>query len=152
MSRRPEAPVGLSRHADRDLRRAWVAVGLLPVGFVLAMVVGEGLRGPRTATFPHQHEPAQVRQVRPGKVVERGPLISAMGYQSGGEEPIPVGPTLVAGVPALLILVVPGMAAVYIGRRAAHGGRAAAMVLAWIGGVAAVAVVTQNLLALLLGG
>lgn len=121
MSRRPEAPVGLSRHADRDLRRAWVAVGLLPVGFVLAMVVGEG-------------------------------LISAMGYQSGGEEPIPVGPTLVAGVPALLILVVPGMAAVYFGRRAAHGGRAAAMVPAWIGGVAAVAVVTQNLLALLLGG
>jgi hypothetical protein len=32
------------------------------------------LRGPRTATFLHQHEPAQVRHVRPGKVVERGPL------------------------------------------------------------------------------
>src|SRR5829696_3343618 len=32
------------------------------------------VRGPRTATFLHQHEPAQVRHVRPGKVVERGPL------------------------------------------------------------------------------
>ena len=28
---------------------------------------------PRAATFPHQHEPAQVRHVRPGKVVERDP-------------------------------------------------------------------------------
>jgi len=32
------------------------------------------LRGPRAATFPHQHEPAQVGYVHPGKVVERGPL------------------------------------------------------------------------------
>src|SRR4249919_954504 len=32
------------------------------------------VRGPRAATFPHQHEPAQVHHVRPGKVVERGPL------------------------------------------------------------------------------
>jgi hypothetical protein len=37
------------------------------------------LRGPRTATFPHQHEPAQVRHVRPGKVVERGPLSASAG-------------------------------------------------------------------------
>jgi hypothetical protein len=34
------------------------------------------LRGPRAATFPHQHDPAQVCHVRPGKVVERGPLTS----------------------------------------------------------------------------
>jgi hypothetical protein len=34
------------------------------------------LRGPRTATFPHEPEPAQVRHGRPGKVVERGPLKS----------------------------------------------------------------------------
>jgi hypothetical protein len=32
------------------------------------------VRGPRTATFPYQHESAQVRQLRPGKVVARGPL------------------------------------------------------------------------------
>ena len=32
------------------------------------------LRGPRSATFPHQHEPTQVRHGRPGKVVERGSL------------------------------------------------------------------------------
>lgn len=121
MSKQPEAPVGLSRHADQDLRRAWVAVGLLRVGFVLAMVVGEG-------------------------------LISVLGYQSGGEEPVPVGSGLVAGIPALVILVTPGMAAVSFGRRAAHGGRAAAMVPGRIGGVAAVAVVAQNLLTFLLGG
>jgi hypothetical protein len=29
--------------ADRDLRRSWVAVALVPVAFVLAMLVGEGL-------------------------------------------------------------------------------------------------------------
>jgi hypothetical protein len=31
-------------------------------------------RGSRTTTFPHPHEPAQVRHVRPGKVVEPGSL------------------------------------------------------------------------------
>jgi hypothetical protein len=112
--------IGPSKHADRDLRRAWVAVALLPVALVLAMVVGEG-------------------------------LISALGYQSGSQEPVPVGPVLLAGVPALLILVAPGVAAVHYGRRAHRAGRREAIVPAWIGGVAAVVVVAQNVLAFLVG-
>src|SRR5512132_2684203 len=83
----PASSVGPSRHAARDLRRAWVAVALLPVALVLAMLVGEG-------------------------------LISALGYQSGSQQPVPIGPVLLASVPALLILVAPGVAAVYYGRRA----------------------------------
>jgi hypothetical protein len=111
---------GSSEHAARDLRKAWVAVALLPVALVLAMFVGEG-------------------------------LISALGYQSGGEEPVPVGPALLAGVPALLILIAPGIAAVHYGRRAYRTGRRDASVPAWIGGVVAVVAVAQNLLAFVLG-
>jgi hypothetical protein len=50
----------------------WLSVWGL-VGAAL-FLVAPLLRGPRTATLPHQHEPAQVRHVRPGKIVERGPL------------------------------------------------------------------------------
>jgi uncharacterized membrane protein len=116
----PATSVGPSRHAARDLRRAWVAVALLPVALVLAMVVGEG-------------------------------LISLLGYQSGSQQPVPVGPALVAGVPALLILIAPGVAAVHYGRRAYRAGRREAAVPAWIGGVTAVVVVVQNFLALPIG-
>jgi hypothetical protein len=116
----PRAHLGPSKRADRELRRAWVAVASLPVAMVLAMVVGEG-------------------------------LISALGYQSGGEQSVPVGPALLAGVPALLILITPGVAAVYYGCRASRAGRSEAKVPAWIGGGAAVVVVAQNLLAFLVG-
>ena len=104
MRTEPRAHLGPSKRADRELRKAWVAVASLP----LAMVVGEG-------------------------------LISALGYQSA-EQPVPVGPALLAGIPALLILITPGVAAVYYGRRASRAGRRDAKVPAWIGGVAAVVV------------
>ena len=60
-------------------------------------------------------------------------LISALGYQSGAEQPVPLGPALLAGVPALLILITPGVAAVYYGCRASRAGRSEAKVPAWIG-------------------
>lgn len=78
-------------------------------------------------------------------------LISALGYQSGAEQPVPVGPALLAGIPALLILITPGVAAVYYGRRAYRAGRSDTKVPAWIGGGAAVVVVAQILLAFLVG-
>jgi hypothetical protein len=120
MRTEPASSVGSSKHANRDLHKAWIAVGLLPVAFVLAMVVGEG-------------------------------LISALGYQSGSQQPVPAGPALLASVPALLILIAPGLAAVHYGRRAYRAGRPDANLPAWIGGVATVVVVTQNFLAFLLG-
>jgi hypothetical protein len=77
--------VGPSKPAEHDLRKAWIAVALLPVAFVVAMFVGEG-------------------------------LISALGYDSG--ESVPVGPALLASIPALLVLIAPGVAAVFYGNRA----------------------------------
>jgi hypothetical protein len=50
---------------------------------IQAQKLADAFRGPRTATFPHQHEPPQVRHVRPGKVVERGPLIGKWVKVSG---------------------------------------------------------------------
>jgi hypothetical protein len=116
----PGSRVGPPTHADRDRRRAWVAVAVLPVAFVLAMLVGEG-------------------------------LLSALGYESGSETPVPIGPALLAGLPALLILIAPGIAAVYFGRRAYRAGRRDAEVPAWIGGVVVVVMVAQNLLGLVVG-
>ena len=95
-------------------------VALLPVAFVLAMVVGEG-------------------------------LLSALGYESGTEVPVPLGPAALAGVPAVLILVAPGVAAFHYGRRAYRNGRQDANVPAWIGGVIAVVALALNLLGLLVG-
>jgi hypothetical protein len=111
--------VGPSKPAEHDLRKAWIAVALLPVAFVVAMFVGEG-------------------------------LISALGYDSG--ESVPVGPALLASIPALLVLIAPGVAAVFYGNRAHRAaGRAAAIVAAWIGGTAAALGVAVNALAFLVG-
>jgi hypothetical protein len=93
----PASSVGPSRHADRDLRRAWVAVTSLPVTLVLAMVVGEG-------------------------------IISALGYQSGGQRPAPIGASAAGQCPALLILITPGVVAVHYGHRAYRAGRREAAV------------------------
>jgi hypothetical protein len=78
-------------------------------------------------------------------------LISMMGYQSGGDEAAPIGPALLAGIPALLILVTPGVAAVFYGHHGYRAGRAAARLPAWIGGAVTTAVVVVNLLALIVG-
>lgn len=112
--------VGPSTPATRDLCRAWVAVALLPVAFVVAMIVGEG-------------------------------LITILGFESGAEDPPPVGPALLAGIPALLILIAPGIAAVFYGRCACRADRRNANVPAWIGGLAVVLVVALNVPAFLVG-
>ena len=78
-------------------------------------------------------------------------LISTLGYSSRGTTPIPVGPVLLAAVPALLILINPGIAAVYYARRAYRAGRRDANVPAWIGGMAVVVMVVLNILGFLVG-
>jgi hypothetical protein len=112
--------VGPSEPATRGLCRAWVALALLPVAFVVAMIVGEG-------------------------------LITMLGYESGAEDPLPVGPALLASILALLILIAPGIAAVFYGRCACRVGRRDANVPAWIGGLAVVLVVALNVPAFLVG-
>lgn len=113
-------PVGPSKPATRDLCRAWVALALLPVAFVVAMVVGEG-------------------------------LITMLGHESGAEDPVPVGPALLASIPALLILIAPGIAAVFYSRRAYRAEGRDANVPAWIGGLAVVLVVALNIPAFIVG-
>jgi hypothetical protein len=56
-----------------DLLKARAAGGSSEIQLPVESMTVE-LRGPRAATFPPQNESAQVRHVRPGKVVERGPL------------------------------------------------------------------------------
>ena len=91
-----------SKPAERDLRKAWIAVALLPVAFVVAIFAGEG-------------------------------LLRLLDYESG--ESVPVGPALLARIPALLMLIAPGVAAVFYGNRAHRAaGRPATMVAAWIDG------------------
>jgi hypothetical protein len=73
-----------------------------------------------------------------------------LGYQSG--ESIPVGPALLATIPALLVLIAPGVAAVFYGNRAYRAaGRTAAIMAAWIGGAAAALGVAVNVVAFLVG-
>jgi hypothetical protein len=55
------------------------------------------LRGPRAATFAHQHELAQVRHVRPGKVVARGPLTVGLTDTVGAEAKASVWTVLTLG-------------------------------------------------------
>lgn len=51
-------------------------------------------------------------------------LISALGYASGGEAPVPWWAAVIATTPALIVFVLPAVAAVYFGRRATRLGDA----------------------------
>ena len=73
-------------------------------------------------------------------------LISLLGYDPGVTA-VPVWAVLAAGGPALLILIAPGVVAVFFGLRAYRAGRRAARWPAWIGGVVAVLALVVNLLA-----
>jgi hypothetical protein len=105
--------------ADRDLRRSWTGVALVPVAFVLAVLVGEG-------------------------------LLSALEYDPGTRV-VPVGAVLLAGVPAVLILVAPGLAAAFYGRRAYRAGCVRGAVPAWIGATTVVLALAVNVAALIVG-
>ena len=108
----------MSRGPGHCLRTSWVAVALIPVAFILAMLVGEG-------------------------------LLSLQGYDAAALA-IPVGVVLAAAVPALLILVAPGLAALIYGRRAYRAGRPGGAVSASIGGVAAAVALMLNVLPLII--
>jgi len=49
-------------------------------------------------------------------------LISALGYPAGGEDQAPWSAALIAVTPALLVFVLPAVAATHFGRRAMHLG------------------------------
>jgi hypothetical protein len=77
-------------------------------------------------------------------------LVAALGY-GRGDEAVPVHVALLAGVPALLILIAPGAAAVLFGYRANRAGRAEARLPAWIGGTAAAVGLAVNMLGWIAG-
>ena len=110
-ARRPVPP-----EAARDRRRAWTALLLYPVAFVLAFVVGEG-------------------------------LATRLGYDAG--EAVAWYVPVLAGVPAVLLFVVPGLLALRYGRRAMRGGDPGGLAPVVVGAVVAVAFVGANLLGFL---
>lgn len=86
----------------RLLRVAWISVALIPVAFVAAMLIGEG-------------------------------LISLQGYESGADQFPPLGVTLLAAIPAGLVMSTPAVAAVVFGFRARRHGASTGIIPAVIG-------------------
>lgn len=103
------------------MRAAWISVAVIPVAFVAAMVLGEG-------------------------------LLSLQGYDPGSEEPAPSQAVLLAGIPALLVMVAPTIPAILFGVRANRQGVAGGRIPAVIGAVVAAGAVLTNTLPLLLAG
>jgi hypothetical protein len=62
MSTRAQHPVG----AHPATRRAWIAVGFIPVAFVVAMVVGEGIASALGYDSPDEDPPARVMALAGG--------------------------------------------------------------------------------------
>jgi hypothetical protein len=93
---------GSTRDSRRSLKFAWISVALIPVAFVAAMFIGEG-------------------------------LLSLQGFESGAEEFPPLGVTLLAAIPALLVMVAPAVAAVVFGFRARQRGAGTGIIPAVIG-------------------
>ena len=76
-------------------------------------------------------------------------LAALMGYPPGGSESPPWFVPLLAGVPALVVFVLPGLLSLKYGRHAAHAGADSAMVPAVLGILVGFGFVALNLLAFL---
>ncbi|HSP76360.1 MAG TPA: hypothetical protein VLO31_09130 [Cryobacterium sp.] len=77
-------------------------------------------------------------------------LLSLQGYQSGGDEPIPLEVIALAGVPAFLVLIAPAIPAMAFGFRARRLGVLSGTWPAVIGAAALVFGLVTNALPLLL--
>lgn len=107
-------PVGTNGRDRRStsLTRAWIAIAAIPVAFIVAFAVGEG-------------------------------LYALLGYKpEDATEPLWVA--LVAGVPAIVLFLVPCVAAVRFGNRARVEGQRAAVVPLVIGAVLGLWMVVIN--------
>lgn len=100
------APEPTARDSAPWLRRAWAGVALVPLFFVIAFAVGEG-------------------------------IYALMGYKPENAD-APVWAVVVASALAVLVVLIPCVAAVYFGRRAIKGGDRRGVFPAVIGAVAAV--------------
>ena len=77
-------------------------------------------------------------------------LLSLQGYQSGGDEPIPLGVVALAGIPAVLVLIAPTIPAMVFGVRARRLGVPSGIWPAVIGAAALAFGLVTNALPLLL--
>ncbi len=104
----------------RSLHLAWAFVALVPVAFIAAVVLGDW-------------------------------VFSLQGYDSGGAvQAAPLQVVLLAGIPAVLVMIAPGIAAGWLGFRARRLGIPSGIVPAIIGVAAAAFGVLTNTLPLLL--
>lgn len=108
-----------SARARREVRRAWLSLGLLLPALVLAVLLGDW-------------------------------LLSLQGYDDSDER-VPLTAELIAGGPALLVLITPGPAALFYGLRALRHGDPAGLTPAVVGGIAACALALLNVVALAVG-
>lgn len=112
-------PVGVHSRDRRstNLTRAWIAVATIPVAFIVAFAVGEG-------------------------------LYALLGYKpEDATEPFWVA--LVAGVPAIVLFLVPCVGAIWYGNRARAQGSHAALLPMVIGAVLGAWMVIMNLVSFL---
>ncbi len=77
-------------------------------------------------------------------------LIYLLGYEIGTEEVVPLGPALLASIPALLLMFAPAGGAAWFGMRARKRGREGGLIPAIIGATVCIGLVVLNLPALLL--
>ena len=114
---RPPLTTRSSAGRSTNLIRSWIAVGLIPVAFVLAFAVGEG-------------------------------LYALLGYKpEDASEPLWVA--LVAGVPAIVLFLVPCTAAVWYGNKARADAHRRALLPMAIGAVLGLWMVVMNTVSLL---
>ncbi len=76
--------------------------------------------------------------------VTQAVLLSYQGYETGGYPPIPLPVAVRAAVPAVALLVAPGLAALGYGWRARRGGTPAGRTPAVIGAAVVIAVLVSN--------
>ena len=78
-------------------------------------------------------------------------LVSAQGVEVGSEELPPLRVALLAGLPALVIVLAPAVMAIVLGLRARHQGASTGWIPALIGALVVVYAVLANSVSLVLG-
>ena len=77
-------------------------------------------------------------------------LIYLLGYEIGTEAVVPLGPALLASIPALILMFAPAGAAAWFGMRARKRGREGGLIPAIIGATVCVCLLLLNVPVLLL--